>query len=170
MSQEYVVLVNNSDEEIGTEEKLRAHQLSLMHRAFSVFLFNHAGAILLQRRAETKYHSAGLWSNAACGHPRPGEAIEAAARRRLLEEMGIDCGLTRVAAFTYCIPVTEDLTENEFDHVFVGVWEGTPSPDAAEVAEWAWRTPEAVNSEVRHHPERFSRWFPLAWKVVREER
>ncbi|MEP7346321.1 MAG: isopentenyl-diphosphate Delta-isomerase, partial [Gemmatimonadaceae bacterium] len=133
---ERVILVNARDEEIGTEEKLRAHQLNLMHRAFSVFLVNDAGEFLLQRRAHQKYHSAGLWSNTACGHPRPGESVDVAARRRLREEMGVDCVLTEVAEFTYCVPVTTELTENEFDHVFIGVWNGTPHPDPAEVAEW----------------------------------
>lgn len=167
MRVERVVLVNERDEEIGTEEKLRAHQLRLMHRAFSVFLINSAGKILLQRRAEQKYHSAGLWSNTACGHPRPGEPVDAAARRRLREEMGVDCALAEVAPFTYCLAVTEELTENEFDHVFVGVWNGTPNPDPAEVAEWDWRAPEALARELQTHPDRFSRWLPLAWEAVR---
>lgn len=166
---ERVVLVNERDEEIGTEEKLRAHELTLMHRAFSVFLENSAGEILLQRRAEQKYHSAGLWSNTACGHPRPGEHVESAARRRLREEMGIDCALTEVSAFTYCLRVTDQLTEHEFDHVFVGVWDGVPSPDPAEVAEWAWRSPVALVSELQNHPELFSPWLPLAWKAMKEQ-
>jgi isopentenyl-diphosphate delta-isomerase len=164
---ERVVLVNARDEEIGTEEKLRAHQLNLMHRAFSVFVVNSAGEFLLQRRAGQKYHSAGLWSNTTCGHPRPGEPVEIAARRRLHEEMGVDCTLTKVAAFTYCLAVTEELSENEFDHVFIGVWNGTPKPDPAEVAEWGWRAPEVLERELQEHPELFSRWLPLAWKTVR---
>lgn len=165
-SVERVVLVNSRDEEIGTEEKLRAHQLSLMHRAFSVFVFNSAGEVLLQRRAEQKYHSAGLWSNATCGHPRPGEPLEMAARRRLLEEMGVECVLTKVAELAYCLAVTAELTENEFDHVFIGVWSGTPDPDPAEAADWAWRTPESLARELQEHPELFSRWLPLVWNAV----
>ena len=164
---ERVVLVNALDQEIGTEEKLRAHQLNLMHRAFSVFVVNRGGEFLLQRRAEQKYHSAGLWSNTACGHPRPGEPVATAARRRLREEMGLDCVLTAVAHFSYCLAVTEELTENEFDHVFLGVWDGTPNPDPAEVAEWGWRAPERLEHDLQEHPEHFSRWLPLAWRALR---
>jgi isopentenyl-diphosphate delta-isomerase len=166
---ERVILVNDRDEEIGTEEKLRAHQLNLMHRAFSVFLVNNTGHVLLQRRAEGKYHSAGLWSNTVCGHPRPGEPIAQAAARRLHEEMGVDCTLVEVAAFTYCLAVAEELTENEFDHVFIGCWDGTPHPDAAEVADWEWRAPEWLDRALRERPERFSRWLPRAWQAVRSE-
>jgi isopentenyl-diphosphate Delta-isomerase len=164
---ERVVLVNDRDEEIGTEEKLRAHRLTLMHRAFSIFLFNSAGEILLQRRSEQKYHSAGLWSNTACGHPRPGEPVNVAARRRLHEEMGVDCPLTEVTAFTYCFAVSEELTENEYDHILVGVCDRIPEPDPAEVSEWEWRTPDALDHELWARPERFSRWLPLAWQAIR---
>lgn len=166
LTNERVILVNAHDEEVGTEEKLRAHQLKLLHRAFSVFVVNASGDVLLQRRASQKYHSAGLWSNAACGHPRPGEHTSDAARRRLREEMGIDSALTEVGAFTYCLAVTAELTEHEFDHVFLGQWDGTPIPDPSEVAAWRWCAPSALNDELAQRPESFSVWLPEAWKAV----
>jgi isopentenyl-diphosphate delta-isomerase len=169
MSGERVILVNADDEEIGTEEKLRAHQLQLLHRAFSVFVVNRAGDVLLQRRAGGKYHSAGLWSNTACGHPRPGEPVGAAARRRLREEMGIDIELAPVSTFRYRIAITDELTENEYDHVFVGIWDGTPTPNPEEVADFSWRSPESLDEGLKESPEVFSCWLPLAWSAVREK-
>jgi isopentenyl-diphosphate Delta-isomerase len=165
---ERVVLVNPLGEQIGTEEKLRAHRLGLMHRAFSVFVVDGRGHVLLQRRAAHKYHSGTLWSNTACGHPRPGENTEAAARRRLREEMGVDCPLELAFDFTYRLPVTPELTEHELDHVFVGRWEGIPRPDSNEVSEWAWRGIDDIDSTVREHPESFSAWFPLIWERVKD--
>jgi isopentenyl-diphosphate delta-isomerase len=166
---EQVILVNERDQQVGTEDKLLAHRLKLRHRAFSVFVVNHDGKVLLQQRATGKYHSAGLWSNTACGHPRPGELVGAAARRRLLEEMGVDCPITAVATFTYCLAVSDELTENEFDHVFVGRWEGIPRPDPSEVEDWAWQTPQWLDRELAIRPERFTAWLPLAWLEVRDE-
>lgn len=164
---ERVVLVNESDEAIGTEEKVRAHELHLLHRAVSVFIINHRREVLLQRRAPTKYHSAGLWSNAACGHPRPGENSKIAARRRLREEMGIDCVLAEACAFVYSAKFANGLAEYEFDHVFVGCWDGAPTPDAGEVDAWEWRGVDAVDTTLIQQPESFSVWFPLAWNELK---
>ncbi len=159
--QDYVIVVNASDEEIGLEEKLRAHRTPVLHRAFSVFLLDPQGATLLQRRAEGKYHSAGLWSNACCGHPRPGEAVVAAAQRRLREEMGIAALLTRVGTVSYSIDVGGGLREHEFNHVFCGAFEGDAQPDPAEVSGWQWIAPDALRESLRDAPRSFTPWFDV---------
>src|SRR5687768_17165134 len=119
-TQEQVILVDEWNREVGADEKLRAHESGALHRAFSVFVFDAAGRLLLQRRARSKYHSGGLWSNTACGHPRPGEGTDEAARRRLREEMGFECGLREAFVFTYRAELEGGLVEHEFDQVFVG--------------------------------------------------
>jgi isopentenyl-diphosphate delta-isomerase len=159
---ERVVLVDAHDAEVGTAGKLEAHRSGRLHRAFSVFVFNRAGEMLLQRRAADKYHSPGRWSNACCGHPRPGEDTRSAARRRLQEEMGIDCALTPVTAFTYCADVGEGLVENEYDHVFVGWTDTDPRPDPAEADAWCWVPVAEVRRSLKREPERYSAWFALA--------
>ncbi|HKJ92285.1 MAG TPA: isopentenyl-diphosphate Delta-isomerase, partial [Longimicrobiales bacterium] len=135
-----VVLVDGDDRVVGVEEKWNAHLLGRLHRAFSVFVVRADGALLLQRRAPGKYHSGGLWSNAACGHPQPNEDVARAARRRLREEMGIDCALEPVSVFRYRASVGGRLSEHELDHVFVGRCEdgAVPAPDPAEVVGWRW--------------------------------
>jgi isopentenyl-diphosphate delta-isomerase len=144
--QDYVIVVNASDEELGHEEKLRAHRTPVLHRAFSVFVLDHRGAMLLQRRAAGKYHSAGLWSNACCGHPRPGESVAAAAERRLQEEMGIRCALLPAGTVSYSLDVGGGLREDEFNHVFAGVFTGDAQPDPAEVSGWRWMAPGALRA------------------------
>src|SRR5215468_430433 len=115
---EQVILVNELDEEIGTMEKLSAHEQGVLHRAISVFIFNEKGEMLLQQRASRKYHSGGLWTNACCSHPHPGEATHAAALRRLKEEMGFETSLKKAFDFVYKTSFDNGLTEHEFDHVF----------------------------------------------------
>lgn len=155
-----VVLVDENDEALGTAEKLRAHTEGWRHRALSAFVFDEAGRLLLQKRAAGKYHSGGLWSNTCCSHPRPDEPPKAAARRRLHEEMGFTCALTPVFHFTYQAPVGSDLTEHEYDHVFVGVADEAPvQPNAAEVADWAWMHPTSLQADVAAHPDRYTVWF-----------
>jgi len=146
-------------------EKLQAHREGRLHRAFSVFVLNGAGAILLQQRAESKYHSGGLWSNTCCGHPRPGEAVVSAAARRLREEMGLDLALQAVGTFRYQARVG-DLVEHEYDHVLVGRSEGPPRPDPAEVAAWRWVLPEELRADLAAHPERYSAWLLPALDVL----
>ena len=136
--EERVVLVDESDAEVGTLEKQRAHAEGRLHRALSVFVLNARGEMLLQRRASAKYHSGGLWTNACCSHPRPGEPVDAAARRRLREEMGIDCALEPAFAFTYRAEVGGGLVEHEYDHVFLARYDGDPAPSADEVDGWRW--------------------------------
>jgi farnesyl-diphosphate farnesyltransferase len=160
--QERVVLVNKRDEAIGVEEKIKAHLDGALHRAFSVFVFNSAGDLLLQRRTTTKYHSRGLWSNTCCGHPRPGETIEQASRRRLSEEMGFDSKLRRLFDFVYRAQLEDDLIEHEFDHVLVGSFDGIPNPNSDEVAEWKWMNLAALKIDLRKHPEHYTFWFRVS--------
>lgn len=159
---EQVVLVDENDRETGTEEKERAHREGKLHRAFSVFVFDPRGRLLLQRRARTKYHSAGLWTNTCCSHPRPGESVDAAARRRLREEMGMECELRGAFPFVYRAELDRGMTEHEYDHVLVGESDRDPAPDPDEVDAWAWVDADAVRREVAERPERFTHWFRLA--------
>lgn len=159
-----MILVDRADTEIGSEEKLRAHARGVLHRAFSVFVLNPRGEILLQRRAEEKYHTGGLWSNTCCGHPRPGEETGAAARRRLREEMGFDCALTCRFGFVYRAPLEDGLSEHEYDHVFLGRFDGVPEPDPAEVSAWRWVPVERVRRELAEAPETFTPWFRPAFE------
>jgi isopentenyl-diphosphate delta-isomerase len=158
-SEETVILVDPNDVPVGTMGKLAAHQQGALHRAFSVFVFDEAGRMLLQRRADGKYHSGGLWSNTCCGHPRPDEDTAAGARRRLREEMGVDCALQPAFTFLYRADVGGGLTEHELDHVFTARCGDTPRPDPEEVGEWRWVSPDELSAEVREHPERFTVWF-----------
>jgi isopentenyl-diphosphate Delta-isomerase len=154
-----VILVDENDLEIGTAPKLRAHRDGALHRAFSVFLFNSRGEVLLQRRADDKYHSGGLWSNTCCSHPRPGEDTDLAARRRLDEEMGLAVPLVGVFSFTYHSALADGLYEHEYDHVYVGRTDSEPRPDPREVAGWRWASVEEVTREMESSPERFTVWF-----------
>lgn len=163
-----VILVNATDTAIGTADKLEAHRAGRLHRAFSVFVFNHRGELLLQRRAAGKYHSGGLWSNSCCSHPRPGEATEAAARRRLVEEMGFSCPLETVSAMVYRADVGGGLIEHEYDHLLIGRWSGRPSPDPAEVEDWRWVAMDALRQEVALHPRRFTYWFRAALRELED--
>ena len=167
---ERVILVDEADRELGVEEKLAAHRDGgRLHRAFSVFVFDDDGRLLLQRRADGKYHSAGLWSNTCCGHPRPGEEVTEAARRRLFEEMGFDCPLESRFSFEYKAELENGLTEHELDHVLVGRFAGTPSPDPSEVGAWRAASPSDIGTELAESPEAFSAWFPIAFRRLVED-
>jgi isopentenyl-diphosphate delta-isomerase len=156
---ERVVLVDGDDRAVGTEEKLAAHRAGLLHRAFSIFVFRRSGELLLQRRSRAKYHSGGLWSNTCCGHPRPGEALAEAARRRLSEEMGFDCPLTGVSVVRYSAALDHDLVENEIDHVLTGTYDRDPAPDPDEAEEWRWVELPALRASLAARPERFTVWL-----------
>ena len=154
-----VVLVDQRDTAVGVAPKLEVHRQGQLHRAVSVVLFDDRGRLLLQRRAEGKYHSAGLWSNTCCGHPRPGESVGDAARRRLMDEMGIEgCGLTRVTEFLYFAELDGGLVEYELDHVLIGRWNGRTNPDPGEVAETRWVDRDLLFEELVKHPGRYTAW------------
>jgi isopentenyl-diphosphate delta-isomerase len=159
--EERVVLVDEFDREISTAEKVSAHRRPRLHRAVSVLVFNHNGDLLLQRRALSKYHSPGLWSNTCCTHPRPGERPLTAATRCLGEEMGIECPLDRIFTFTYYAEVGSGLVEYELDHVFIGFHDETPAPDPAEVSDWRWSSISELLVDVRIRPHLYTAWFPV---------
>ena len=159
---ERVVLVDEQNRVLGTAEKLSAHLTGTLHRAFSIFVFNSAGLLLLQRRAHRKYHSGGLWSNTCCGHPRPGEETIAAARRRLREEMNFDCELRAAFEFLYRAELENELIEHEYDHVLVGEFDDVFVPDASEVADWKWVALDELRSDLRARPEEYTYWLRAA--------
>ena len=161
MAAEQLILVDAEDRELGAGEKLQVHRSGALHRAFSVFVFDRRGRLLMQRRAPGKYHSAGLWSNTACGHPRPGEATAAAARRRLREEMGLDCKLRKAFEFIYRAELEGALVEHEYDHVFFGTHEGDPAPDPSEVGDWRWMSTDELRRGLREEPGRYTYWLKL---------
>ncbi|MYD69806.1 MAG: isopentenyl-diphosphate Delta-isomerase [Acidobacteria bacterium] len=165
---EEVVTVDTDDRETGVVEKMAAHRQGLLHRAFSIFVFDDAGRMLLQRRASSKYHSGGLWSNTCCSHPRPGESVLEAAHRRLLEEMGFDCPLDTAFGFIYRTDLDHGLTEHEYDHVVIGRYNGEPVPNRAEVDGWKWMSAEDVRGAVAEQPETFTVWFRIALDALVE--
>lgn len=156
-----VVLVNQSDQPIGTMEKLEAHQKGLLHRAFSVFIFNDRNELLIQQRAPGKYHSGGLWTNTCCSHPTPGEALETAAVKRLQEEMGFSTELTNRFAFEYRVDLDNSLTEHEFDHVLTGRYNGEVLPNPEEVMDYRWMTIPALQEAIATAPEMYTSWFRI---------
>jgi isopentenyl-diphosphate delta-isomerase len=163
---EEVILVNANDQRTGQMEKLRTHQEGLLHRAVSVCLFDHHGRWLLQRRALGKYHSPGLWSNSCCSHPHPDETVEAAASRRVSEELGVVCPLVFCMSFIYKADVGNGLIEHEFDHLFVGHYDGpfALNPDEVEAVEW-WET-EKITQALQKTPSLFTAWFPIVFTQI----
>jgi len=163
---EQVILVDKDDCEIGVMEKMEAHKQSVLHRAFSVFLFNPQGKMLLQQRALTKYHSAGLWTNTCCSHPRPGETLENAVARRLMEEMGITTKVSKAFDFIYHAELPDNLNEYEFDHVFIGNYDDEVRPNHLEVANFVYQSIEEVEANLQSHPEKYTVWFKIAFPKV----
>jgi isopentenyl-diphosphate delta-isomerase len=159
MLREDVILVDPADREIGTEEKLKAHQRGELHRAFSVMVWDSKGRLLLQRRQVGKYHSGGLWTNSCCGHPRPGEPAGEAAARRLMEEMRIACPLAPIGTFTYRAELDAGLIEHELVHVFRGRYDGPVAPDPNECDGFSWSSPDAIRRQIVAAPQCFSAWF-----------
>lgn len=167
MPVEYVVLVNKNNQPLGTMEKMEAHERGELHRAFSVFIFNTEGQMLLQRRADEKYHSPGLWTNTVCSHPRTGEKVDEAAHRRMMEEMGFDCDIKEAFSFIYKADVGDGLTEHEFDHVFIGTYDQKPTPNPDEVGDWKYIWPGELYADIEKHPDNYTVWFKIAVKQLK---
>lgn len=165
---EQVILVDSDDREVGVMEKMEAHKQAILHRAFSVFLFNSHGKMLLQQRAFTKYHSAGLWTNTCCSHPRPDETLENAVTRRLYEEMGIRTTVSKAFDFIYKAELPDELTEYEFDHVFVGIYDADVHPNHLEVANFVYQSIDEVSANLKSYPEKYTVWFKIAFPKVVE--
>jgi isopentenyl-diphosphate Delta-isomerase len=163
---EQVILVDENDHQIGLMPKLEAHEKGLLHRAFSVFIFNDNGELLLQKRANTKYHSGGLWTNTCCSHPSSGEEIIDAAKRRLNEEMGIECEVNFVFSFTYHAKLDHDLIEHEFDHVFIGFSNLHPSINKEEVGEWKYMNLTALSEDIKSNPANYTEWMKMCYDRI----
>jgi isopentenyl-diphosphate delta-isomerase len=158
---EHVILVDERDNEVGTMEKMEAHRKGLLHRAFSVVLFNSQGEVLLQKRSQNKYHSAGLWTNTCCSHPKPGEKIEDSVERRLREEMGITAQPGFAYKFIYRADLSNKLVEHELDYVFTGLFSGEPQINSSEVESWKYVGLADVRKDVVKNPDAYTYWFRL---------
>jgi len=161
MKEEKVILVNENDEQIGTMEKLEAHEKALLHRAFSVFVFNDKNELMLQQRATHKYHSPNLWTNTCCSHQREGESNVEAGKRRLQEEMGFTTELKDTISFVYKAPFDNGLTEHEFDHILVGYYNDEPNLNPEEVSNWKWMDLEAIKQDIERKPDVYTEWFKI---------
>jgi len=161
VKEEKVILVNEKDEQIGLMPKLEAHEKALLHRAFSVFIFNKKNELMLQQRALNKYHSPGLWTNTCCSHQREGESNIEAGKRRLNEEMGFVTDLEETISFIYKAPFDNGLTEHEFDHVLVGYYDDEPKINLDEAASWKWMPLDDVKIDIGVHPELYTEWFKI---------
>ncbi len=158
-----VILVDEHDVQTGTMEKMEVHQKALLHRAFSIFVFNEKGEMLLQKRADRKYHSGGLWTNACCSHPQPGEETLSAAQTRLYEEMGFNTKLKKAFDFIYKAAFDNGLTEHEFDHVYIGTYNGAIVPNAEEVSDYCFKSVEEIKNSIQSHPQKYTEWFKIAF-------
>ena len=161
-----VILVDNKDNQIGVGEKLEIHRQGKLHRAFSIFVFNSKGDMMLQLRAKSKYHCGGLWTNTCCSHPRPGETLESATKRRLKEEMGFGCELKELFSYIYKVDCKNGLTEHEFLHVFKGIYDGNPKINSEEADGWKWMPVSDVKADVKKHPEQYTPWFKLSLERI----
>ena len=164
MSIEKVILVDENDNQVGLMPKLEAHQKGLLHRAFSIFIFNSKYELLLQKRASSKYHSGGLWTNTCCSHPREGEDILDAAKRRLFEEMGIETSLRKVHDFIYKAELDNNLTEHEFDHVFYGIYNEDPIINKDEADDFKWIDMDSLNEDIKTNGDNYTIWFKIAFE------
>ena len=164
---EMLILVDQEDNQIGTEEKIAAHEKALLHRAFSIFVFNSKRQLLIQKRARTKYHCGGLWANTVCSHPRDGETLNHAVHRRLGEEMGFDCEVLEVFEFVYKKKFENGLTEHEYDHVFIGKFDGQPIPNPVEIEDIKWLSIDEIEKDIEKNPENYTYWFKIAIKKIK---
>ena len=163
---EQVILVDENDRQIGLMEKQAAHVNPHLHRAFSIFIFNSKGELLMQQRALSKYHSPGLWTNTCCSHPRDGETLTEATSRRLMEEMGMTCEMHEVYTFIYMAPVGQGLTEHEFDHVWIGRSDETPQINREEVESWKYVSLSDLKVDIQLHPELYTEWFKITFEEM----
>jgi len=161
---EFVILVDENDQEIGTMEKMQAHEKGLLHRAFSLFVYNEKGEMLLQKRAIDKYHSGGLWTNACCSHPRKGETLTEAVKRRTREEMGFECEPQFAFSFIYKASLDKNLIEHELDHLFEANFSDVPVMNPAEVADFRYLSIEAIRTEIEVMPENYTEWFKIVFE------
>jgi len=164
MIEEQVILVNEKDEKIGLMPKQEAHEKGLLHRAFSVFIFNDSKELLLQQRASHKYHSPDLWTNTCCSHQRDGESSLEAGKRRLQEEMGFVVNLNETASFIYKAPFDNGLTEHEYDHILIGSYNKEPMPNKDEVSSWKWMKIKAVQDDINNNPHKYTAWFKIIFE------
>lgn len=168
---EKVILVDESDNALGLMEKMEAHEKGLLHRAFSVFILDDNGDLLLQQRAKSKYHSGGLWTNTCCSHPRDEEKTIDAAHRRLMEEMGFDCEIEKMFDFIYKAELDQGLTEHELDHLFVGYYNGEPRINLEEVEDWKKMSLNEVEEDIKNQPQYYTEWFKIIFdRFLREVR
>ena len=168
MKEEHVILVNENNEQIGLMPKMEAHEKAVLHRAFSVFIFNDKNELILQQRALNKYHSPGLWTNTCCSHQRDGESNIQAGKRRLMEEMGFVVDLQESISFIYKAPFDNGLTEHEYDHVLIGRYNESPNINREEVADWKWIPLEAVKMDMEVHSELYTAWFKIIFEKFYE--
>lgn len=163
-----LILVDEHDNEIGVSDKLSVHQSGVLHRAFSVFIFNSNGELLLQQRADSKYHSPGLWSNTCCSHPKPGENNLEACKRRLTEEMGMQCIIEFSFSFIYKFQFSNGLIEHEYDYVYLGYTNDLPKLNKMEVKEWKYISLQDLENEILNHPEYYTAWLKICLPKVIE--
>ena len=161
MREEQVILVNEQDQEIGLMSKMEAHEKAVLHRAFSVFIFNSKNQLMLQQRASHKYHSPNLWTNTCCSHQRHGESNIEAGKRRLFEEMGFVTELEEKTSFIYKAPFENGLTEHELDHIMVGYFDDAPNLNQEEVKDWKWMSLEAIKNDITINPCSYTAWFKI---------
>ena len=165
---EYVVLVDELDNKVGLMEKMEAHINPTLHRAFSIFIFNSKNEMLLQQRALSKYHTPGLWTNTCCSHPRDGESLHDATKRRLQEEMGMQCELKEAFSFIYKADVMQGLVEHEFDHVFIGTSDDLPIINKDGVESFRYDTVENIKADIERNPQNYTAWFKIAFDKLLE--
>ena len=168
MNEEQVILVNENDEQIGLMPKMEAHEKAVLHRAFSVFIFNSNNELMLQQRAAHKYHSPLLWTNTCCSHQRDGETNINAGTRRLQEEMGFTTSLKETTSFIYKAPFDNGLTEHELDHIMIGYYEQAPVINPDEVEDWKWMPLEDVRTDIAAQPELYTAWFKIIFEKFYE--
>jgi len=167
MIEQQVVLVDKNNRKIGIKEKIKAHKEGKLHRAFSIFIFNSKGELLIQQRAKTKYHSGGLWSNTVCSHPKPNETYQQAVHRRLKEEMGFDCKLKKLFCFIYNTGFVNGLIENEYDYIFIGKFDGKLKPNIKEIMNYKWISIKELKKDIKKNPNKYTIWLKIALKRIK---